>query len=184
MEINQIIALNLNKIRIERQLTLDQLAALTQLSKAVLSQIEKGDTNPTINTIWKICDGLNIPYTSLLESQIPTTASVMTKERALFQSEDQNRFRVYCYYSDTSQRNFELFQIEIDPGANYTSIGHSKKSDEYIMVLEGELTLTANQQTLTIKTDEATTFKANSPHTYENRSNQLIKAILINYYPY
>ena len=54
MEINTIIGNNLKKIRQEKKLTLDELAGITGVSKGMLSQIEKGTTNPTINTIWKI----------------------------------------------------------------------------------------------------------------------------------
>ena len=63
MEINTIIGNNLKKIRQEKKLTLDELAGITGVSKGMLSQIEKGTTNPTINTIWKISNGLNVPYT-------------------------------------------------------------------------------------------------------------------------
>lgn len=183
MEITKIIAFNFKKIRNERQLTLDQLTQLTGISKGMLSQIEKGETNPTINTIWKICDGLNIPYTFLLEEKDKPKPKIVSKEKTLYQSADNHRYRVFCYYSDTIDRNFELFQIELDPGANYTSIGHSKKSDEYLMVLEGTLTLTTNQQTLTLTKNEAISFKANVPHTYQNLGHEPIKAIVINYYP-
>ncbi|MFQ9703991.1 MAG: helix-turn-helix domain-containing protein [Enterocloster clostridioformis] len=33
----------------------------------MLSDIEKGNSNPTINTLWKIANGLNVPYTRLME---------------------------------------------------------------------------------------------------------------------
>ncbi len=58
MNINSIIAENLKTLRTERNLSLGQLAELSNISKVMLSQIEKGDTNPTINTLWKIANGL------------------------------------------------------------------------------------------------------------------------------
>lgn len=67
MDLGKIIAFNLNKLRTERSLTLGQLAKLSGISKAILSDIEKGGSNPTINTIWKIANGLNVPYTRLME---------------------------------------------------------------------------------------------------------------------
>lgn len=54
MSINTVIAKNLNRLRNERNLSLGQLAELSGVSKVMLSQIEKGDSNPTVNTIWKI----------------------------------------------------------------------------------------------------------------------------------
>ena len=53
--------------RAERNLTLGQLSQVSGVSKAMLSDIEKGGSNPTINTIWKIANGLNVPYTRLME---------------------------------------------------------------------------------------------------------------------
>ncbi|NJB07060.1 helix-turn-helix transcriptional regulator [Clostridioides difficile] len=58
MSINTVIAKNLNRLRNERNLSLGQLAELSGVSKVMLSQIEKGDSNPTVNTIWKIASGL------------------------------------------------------------------------------------------------------------------------------
>ncbi|HEK9068094.1 TPA: helix-turn-helix transcriptional regulator, partial [Clostridioides difficile] len=51
MSINTVIAKNLNRLRNERNLSLGQLAELSGVSKVMLSQIEKGDSNPTVNTI-------------------------------------------------------------------------------------------------------------------------------------
>ena len=69
MDINQIIAENLRRLRTERNLSLGQLSTLSEVSKVMLSQIEKGETNPTINTVWKIANGLKVTYTMLLEQQ-------------------------------------------------------------------------------------------------------------------
>lgn len=46
MDLGKIIAFNLNKLRTERSLTLGQLAKLSGISKAILSDIEKGGQQP------------------------------------------------------------------------------------------------------------------------------------------
>ena len=51
---DQAISGNLKKIRQQRNLSLDQLAELTDVSKSMLRQIETGRSSPTIATIWKI----------------------------------------------------------------------------------------------------------------------------------
>jgi len=45
---------NINKIRKLRKITQEQLALLSHLSKKHISIIERGKTNPTIKTIYKI----------------------------------------------------------------------------------------------------------------------------------
>lgn len=69
MNLNAIIAANLKRLRMERNLSLGQLAELSGVSKVMLGQIEKGDSNPTINMLWKIANGLKVPYTVLLDEQ-------------------------------------------------------------------------------------------------------------------
>ena len=68
MELGEIIAYNLKELRTERNLTLGQLSRRSGISKAMLSEIEKGGSNPTINTLWKIANGLHVPYTRLMNS--------------------------------------------------------------------------------------------------------------------
>ncbi|BDB00642.1 hypothetical protein CBOS2020_07160 [Clostridium botulinum] len=58
MNLNDIISANLKKLRTDRNLSLGQLSELSGVSKVMLSQIEKEESNPTINTIWKIANGL------------------------------------------------------------------------------------------------------------------------------
>lgn len=182
MEISYVIADNLKRLRMERNLSLGQLAKLSDVSKMMLSQIEKGNTNPTINTIWKIASGLKVPYTTLLEQREPQTA-IVNKSNITIQSAENGHYRIYCYYQNTPLRNFELFQIELDAGQSYTSIGHSEKSQEYIMVLEGELSLTINNQTQVLYPDDAICFEASTRHIYSSSGSTTLKASIINFYP-
>lgn len=71
MDWGKCIGANLKQLRTERNLTLGQLSGLAGISKAMLSEMEKGMGNPTINTIWKIANGLKVPYTRLLEGSEP-----------------------------------------------------------------------------------------------------------------
>ncbi|PRR79888.1 hypothetical protein CLLI_06210 [Clostridium liquoris] len=67
------IAENLKRLRLERNLSLGQLAELFDVSKVMISQIKKGDINPTINTIWKIAKKLNVPYTVQIDKHKNST---------------------------------------------------------------------------------------------------------------
>lgn len=182
MNINLIIAENLKSLRNERNLSLGQLAQLSNISKVMLSQIEKGDTNPTINTLWKIANGLKVPYTSLLEQKENDT-DVIKKSNIDVQFNNEEHYRSYCYYTSTPYRNFEFFQMELDEGHSHTSIGHSKKSEEYIMILEGELTLEVNNKTYKLNPDDSIKFSATKEHVYINTGQGTLKAMVINFYP-
>lgn len=64
--IDKNISINLRKIRKEQNMSLDMLSERTLVSKSMLGQIERGESNPTITTIAKICEGLRIGIEDLL----------------------------------------------------------------------------------------------------------------------
>lgn len=182
MELGQIIAYNLKELRTERNLTLGQLSKISGISKAMLSDIEKGGSNPTINTIWKIANGLNVPYTRLIENiEIETT--MVRNADAVMQSGETPHYRVYCYFPSTPTRNFELFYVELDAHTSNETIGHSKKSQEYIYVIQGELNLHTETGDFTLASGDSLGFDASIGHTYINPLDEILRLMVINFYP-
>ena len=182
MEIGTIIAINLRKLRTERNLTLGQLSKISGISKAMLSDIEKGGSNPTINTIWKIANGLNVPYTKLMEG-IEKEATVIRKSETVSQSGETEHYRVYCYFQSTPVRNFELFYVELDANSANASIGHSEKAQEYLYIIQGELVLHTETGDYTLHEGDSLVFDSSIGHTYINGCDTLLTFICINYYP-
>lgn len=176
MEIGEIIAYNLKRLREEKNLSLGQLAEIAGVSKVMLSQIEKGTSNPTINTIWKITGALNLPYTSLLE--LPENHVIHVRKQDIHEL-TEDKYHIFNYYSKDANRNFELYQIEMEAGCIHESIGHSTDSSEYIMVVEGQMEIEANGKTYRLNTDDGFCFHAAVPHIYRNTGNQTAKAVLM-----
>ncbi len=58
---------NIKRLRKIRNYSFDQLSSMTGVSKGMLAQIEKGSSSPTITTLWKIANGLQVSFTSLAE---------------------------------------------------------------------------------------------------------------------
>ncbi len=179
MEINEIIACNLKRLREEKNLSLGQLAELAGVSKVMLSGVEKGASNPTINTIWKIAGALQVTYADLLE--LPENNVVHVRKSDIHPLNEE-LYHIYSYYKRDTNRNFELYQIELEPGCIHESIGHSKESYEYIMMIDGEINLEVNGEYHSLLQDDGFCFEAKMPHKYENKSSKTAKAILMIYY--
>ena len=166
-DLGRIIAMNLKQLRTERSLTLGQLAKESGVSKAILSDMEKGESNPTINTIIKVSKGLNVPYSRLMEGVEP----------------ENHHYRIFCYFTTSPKRNFELFRVELDPNSSNVSIAHPPKSQEYLYVLEGELTLETETASYTLHPGDSLGFASSVPHTYHNRQPEQAVFLCINYHP-
>lgn len=65
-QLDKNIATNLKRIRKSKNMSLDALAEKTGVSKSMLGQIERGESNPTVSTIAKIVDGIRISFEELL----------------------------------------------------------------------------------------------------------------------
>ena len=182
MELGKTIAMNLNALRTERKLTLGQLAQVSGISKAMLGEIEKGGSNPTINTLLKIANGLNVPYTRLLE-KVENEAAVVRREEAEMQSEAAEHYRIYCYFKTSPTRSFEVFYAELDGGRSSTSIGHPPRAQEYLYVIGGQLRLHLDSGTYVMNSGDAMMFDSSVRHTYENAQDETVRFTIINYYP-
>ncbi len=182
MDLGKCIGANLKQLRQERNLTLGQLSDLSGISKAVLSELEKGNGNPTINTIWKIANGLKVPFTRLMEGSEPGP-TLVRREAVQPQTEEGGHYRVYCYFKGGTRRNFELFSMELDPHAANRSAGHLAQAQEYVYVLSGELLLKTGGQEYSLRPGDALAFDSTVEHTYCNLGEEMVSGLIINYYP-
>src|SRR5512135_2826784 len=64
-DLAQIVGHNLRRLRTRRGYSLERLAKLSGVSRAMLGQIELGRSAPTINILWKIARALQVPFASL-----------------------------------------------------------------------------------------------------------------------
>lgn len=181
MDINQVISRNLQQLRLQTNMTLGKLSEKTGLSKAVLSQIEKGNSNPTINTIWKIAEAFGVTYSALLESK-RVTAQKVTLDQVAFQKDDDSHYRIGCIFPSNINRNFEMFMLILDPDSEHVTDGHKKISEEYLFVQEGCIEIVVEDTSFKLKTGDSMCFDGMVRHVYKNPYQRVAKVYCMNYY--
>ena len=124
----------LREIRTKRNISLDDAAKLTGVSKPMLGQIERGRSIPTVTTLWKIATGLKTPLSAFLQERLPEYAVVRIDGEEPV-AEDEGRMRAYPVFPYDPIRSMELFYIEFDAGCRHASEKHSEDVEEYLMVL-------------------------------------------------
>lgn len=181
-DLNLIIAANLRQLREDRKLSLDKVAEVTGVSKSMLGQIERGESNPSITTIWKIASGLKISFTSLVNA--PQADTVLVDQAAVEPlAGDGGRYRVYPLFPYEEGRRFEIYTVEIEPGGCFESDSHGERTLEFVTVFDGELTLTTNNREYVLKRGESIRFRADRPHAYRNAAAALTRLSLAIHYP-
>ncbi|PKO19069.1 MAG: DNA-binding protein [Chloroflexi bacterium HGW-Chloroflexi-10] len=173
-DLNLLVARNLKRIRDEKKLSLDKLSELTGVSKSMLGQIERGDSSPTIATMWKISNGLKISFSNLIEIQ---QTDIQMVQRAEIQPllADESRYRVYPFFPIESDRRFEVYVIEIEPGGSLNAEPHPDGTQEFVTVFQGELIMLVDEQEFLIKEGDGIRFRADRPHGYRNNGATCLK---------
>ncbi|MGI6212801.1 MAG: helix-turn-helix domain-containing protein [Anaerovoracaceae bacterium] len=182
MDLNELIAENLQSLRTARNLSISQLAEKTGLSKAVLSQMERGNGNPTINTVWKIAEALHVPYSAILEPRRSEVEKV-SKADLQPQSDDGGHYRISCYYPSTPDRDFEWFLLDFDPHTSHVTEGHVENSQEFVIVSRGKIRIEVNGRSFVLEEGDSLRFDATLRHVYRNEEEEGAQAYCINYYP-
>lgn len=179
--INQLVAGNLKNLREEKKISLDRLSELTGVSKSMLGQIERGDSSPTIATLWKIANGLKISFTTLLEAPQSDT-TVLRRAEAEPMLEDDGRYRLYPLFPITENRPFELYTIEIDPGGSLKAEPHPDGTQEFITVFAGSVVITCGMEEFKLLDGDSIRFKADRPHAYRNPGKDTARLSLAIHY--
>ena len=180
--INLVVAENLKRLREERKLSLDAVSRVSGVSKSMLGQIERGDVNPTISTVWKIANGLKLSFTELM-SRPETDCEVITADSMQPLPEDDGRFRNYPLFSFDSERRFEILYVEMDAGSRLDAEPHPLGTQEFVTVFSGRLTVSVDGELLSIGSGGALRFKADCPHQYRNISGEICRLNMVIYYP-
>ena len=178
----QTIGARLRKIRTERNLSLDETAKLTGVSKPMLGQIERGQSTPSVTTLWRIATGLKTPLSAFLEGQQPEYSVVDIQDSDII-TEDYDRMKAFPLFAYDPIRNVEIFYIEFDKGCRHASEKHNDGVEEYILVLTGKLQLVLNGREILIGEKQAIRFRADMPHEYNNPFDKGCTVYNIIFYP-
>lgn len=176
--VNGIIARNLKERREARKLSLDQLARASGVSRSMLAQIERGEANPSISTVWKIANGLKVSFTSLLQRHEPSVEVVGADETEPLR-EDEGRLRNWPIFPFDEKTRFEIFRMEIDAGGELRSEAHPEATQEYITVFAGELTVQVGEKTYRVSTGDAIRFSADQAHGYRNDGTEMVRLSMV-----
>lgn len=164
--LNILVSENIKRIRQEKNLSLGDLAKLSDVSKSMLAQIERGEGNPTLSTLWKIANGMQVSFNTLIAQ--PKLPYKVTKLAEIEPILDMNgELKNYSLFSDI-ENNFSVYQIEVGKEISWISEAHLCGTAEFVIVIQGTLEIKLEEKTFILKKGENLWFKADVPHSYCN----------------
>lgn len=165
--INNAVGIQLKIARKKNGWSLDTTCKYTGVSKAMLGQIERGESSPTVARLWKIASGFHLPLTYFLGTIVDNnlTQKVLNSEKGI---------TVTTLFPFDDRTKSEVFSLTLAPMHQQMSLPHNNGVIEHLMVIEGEMEYFLEQQWHPLKQGEVAKFHANVEHGYRNMSEKQV----------
>lgn len=172
----------LQAMRKERGLTLEGLARLSGVSRSMLSQIERGQTNPTLGTVWALSEALHTDISELIgadrgkrRARIDVASESYTPQ---IRSEDG-----LCVLKILSPADrvgsVEWYELHIRPGGVLRSEAHARGTMEHLTVLSGTLKVEAGAEVANVSPGATARYAVDIAHCITNCGSEDASALLV-----
>jgi len=182
-ELARHVAESVRNHRKTQQLSLDDLARKSGVSRAALSQIEGARTNPTLAVLWKIAVGLGMPFQQLLGASADAGPKVLRSGASPPLRSANGQMESRLLSPGGAPPGLEVYELRIAPRGSYQSEPHSTGTTETLVVLTGALRVTVGGDVFELATGDSIFFNADVPHTYESRSSHPTRCMDVIAYP-
>ena len=167
VEMSRRVGENLRQRRKTRNLSLDELAVASGVSRAALSQIETSKGNPTVGVLWKIAVGLGVPFAELIGEKRGGVGVLRRTDSQVLRSAD-GKMESRPLTPAGAAPWCEVYELRLAARATHASDAHAPGTRELVIVLAGQLKLRVGGETYDLGQGDSVSFSADKPHAYEN----------------
>lgn len=167
-ELGAVVGSNLRRLRTRNGYSLERLAKLSGVSRAMLGQIELGRSVPTIALLWKVARALNVPFATLIATRTAQATALLRAQDAKILRSVDGAFTSRALFPVDAARKVEFYELRI--GANHVEAAeaHAAGTTENLVVAYGDVEITVGRERHILKQGDAIHFEADVPHTYRN----------------
>lgn len=167
-DLTPVVGANLRRLRVQRGLSLERLSKASGVSRAMLSQIELGQSAPTINVLWKISRALSVPFSALISHRPQGTTRVLPALQAKKLSSHDGSFVSRALFPFDEPRQVEFYELRLAPKAEEHADAHPAGTTENLIVSQGALEMLVGSERHVLAQGDAILFEADVPHIYRN----------------
>jgi len=163
---------HLRAARVERRLTLSEVASRAGLTKGFLSQLERGESSASIASLLALCDVLDVSIAKVLERASAVAASPVVRRADRKTLYLGGKGVIDELVSSPHDRRFEVFETHLEPlgspGDDLYSLG---AEFGFAYVLQGRLEFVLKDASYILRRGDTITYSPREPHTFRNPSS-------------
>ncbi|MFO1175902.1 MAG: helix-turn-helix domain-containing protein [Paracoccaceae bacterium] len=158
------LAASLKAARKSKGLSLDAVAKLSGVSRSMVSQIERGESSPTVATLWNLTQALQVDFAGLLEGKTAPGIEVIRAEAAPTIDGRGQGVRIRILSPAEAAGEHEVYELSFAAGGELASDPHSPGCREHLTVLEGAVTVASGEEERRLSTGDTARYFADRPH--------------------
>jgi transcriptional regulator with XRE-family HTH domain len=152
-------------LRTARSLSLGDLARAAGLSRTILSRIESGGGNPSIETLWRIARALGVPLGALLDDdQAPRVRVIPARSREALAAD--SGMRAWLVHAEGREHRSELFDLDLPAGVEQRTDAHIPGTEELIVCVSGRVLVGPLEEEVELGPGDSVWFAADRSHRY------------------
>jgi len=172
----------LRSYRQAAELTLDDLAKASGVSRSMLSQIERGQSNPTFATLWSLTQALDLPLEELVAADhAGEERSIITVDRSATPKLHNNETGAVLWLLGPAELvgRTEWYELLLEPGGHLTAQAHASGTTEHLTVLAGAVTVASGSAHVEVSEGETARYAADVDHRIVNDHDESTRALLV-----
>jgi transcriptional regulator with XRE-family HTH domain len=156
-------------LRRGRGLTLNGLAELSGVSRAMISKLERGEKNPTLVVAAKLAEGLGVTLSRLAGMEERREVAVVPRERRMIMRDPETGFERQLLSPNFAGLGVEFIRNKIPKGSTSGDFPpHRRGVEEHVVVERGTLRAVLGGKEYLLKEGDALYFEADVPHRFDN----------------
>lgn len=170
----------IQRLRKAYNLSLSDLSEQSGVAKSIISQIERNETNPTLATVWRLSQALDMTVERVLASSEdePFVEKLTRADTPILVSEDGLcRLTIIGWIKTVEWLQYYDFHAE--PGGELDSDAHQRGAIECLSVLSGALQVDVAGAVETVKAGETLRYRCDRRHTIRNVGEEPAHAFMV-----
>jgi transcriptional regulator with XRE-family HTH domain len=172
---------NLRQARLDKGYSLQDLAELSNVSRSMLSKIERNEKNPTINVLCQIAEALDLTVSQLLGQEMPNEVVVIRKKERISFRDKTSGMERHILSPSFPSKGVE-FILNIIPKGCSSGVfpAHKASVREYIYIDKGSLRVQLGDvKSFTLEEGDSIYFEADVKHQFDNIGDEDCRYFLV-----
>ena len=168
------------RLRKAYNLSLSELSEQSGVAKSIISQIERNETNPTLATIWRLAQALDVSIERVLQAaeDEPFIEKASKGEMPMLFSDD-GKCRLGIIGWIKTVEWLQWYDFHAEPGGVLESDPHQRGSIECLSVISGELEVEVSGVIETAKAGDTLRYRCDRPHVIRNNGKKPAHATMV-----